>query len=114
MTAANFSLESVKSTVCQYANDAEATLLKFSDELQLAYVWHQRSLFYLHTGHLSAAERDKRQALIVYRKFHLYSDESRLLQDFIRIQSLFYRSPEKFCLIGSAGDEVQNFSGELN
>jgi tetratricopeptide (TPR) repeat protein len=99
---------------CQYANDAEATLLKFSDELQLAYVWHQRSLFYLHTGHLSAAERDKRQALIVYRKFHLYSDESRLLQDFIRIQSLFYRSPEKFCLIGSAGDEVQNFSGELN
>jgi tetratricopeptide (TPR) repeat protein len=74
-------------TAYQFANDAEDIFLKFSDELQLAYVWHQRSLFHLQTGQLSVAERDKIQALTVYRKFHLFSDETRLLQDFAKLQA---------------------------
>lgn len=75
-------------TAYQFANDAENIFLKFSDELQLAYVWHQRSLFHLRTDQLSAAERDKIQALTIYRKFHLKTDESRLLQDFTKLQAI--------------------------
>jgi tetratricopeptide (TPR) repeat protein len=71
----------------QYAHDAEHILSKFSDELQLAYVWHQRSLFHLRNDRLLDANHDKTRALTVYRRFRLLSDESRLLQDFEKTQA---------------------------
>lgn len=66
-------------SIAQYfAEKAEKIFLKFSDRLQLAYVWHQLALLHLQHGMQSEAEYYKVQTIAIYRQYKLMDSENEL------------------------------------